>query len=114
MWRLTRSLGVVCTAVGLSVAPAAAQSPPPSVEPSAAAAPAPAPPPAPPESTSDIAAFFKSTEIGGLLDAHFSWYTNKPEGDASFRNFDTRHNQFRVSMAQLWIAKAPAPDSRAG
>jgi hypothetical protein len=70
------------------------------------------PPPDPP--ASDLAAFFKRTEIGGLLDAQFSWYSTKPQGDAPFRNFDTRHNQFRVSMAQLWIAKAPAPDSRAG
>lgn len=112
MRTVTRTLVVVCLAAGLAEAPASAQSPPPSVEPSAAA-PAPAAPP-PPEAQSDVAAFFKSTEIGGLLDAHFSWYTTKPDGDASFRNFDTRHNQFRVSMAQLWIAKAPAPDSRAG
>lgn len=102
---------VVCLAAWLAAAPASAQSPPAAVEPSAAAA-APAPPPT--ESPSDVAAFFKGTEIGGLLDAHFSWYTNKPEGDASFRNFDTRHNQFRVSMAQLWIAKTPVADSRAG
>lgn len=111
MFRFTRTLAVVCLATGLAAAPASAQSPPPNVEPTAAAA-APAPPPPPPES--DIVTFFKSTEIGGLLDAHFSWYTTKPDGDASFRNFDTRHNQFRVSMAQLWIAKAPAADSRAG
>ena len=111
MFRLTRTLVVVSLAAGFAVAPASAQSPPPSVESSAAAAP-PAPPPA--AEASDIAAFFKSTEIGGMLDAHFNWYTTKPEADASFRNFDTRHNQFRVSMAQLWIAKAPAADSRAG
>ena len=111
----TRTLVVVCLAAGLAEAPAFAQSPPPSPETSAAAAAPAAASPAPePEPASDVAAFFKSTEIGGLLDAHFSWYTTRPEGDASFRNFDTRHNQFRVSMAQLWIAKAPAPDSRAG
>ncbi|HET7696069.1 MAG TPA: porin [Vicinamibacterales bacterium] len=108
-----RTLVVVCLAGGLAAAPVSAQSPPPVETSAAAAAPAAAPPP-PPESPSDVAAFFKGTEIGGLLDAHFSWYTTKPEGDASFRNFDTRHNQFRVSMAQLWIAKAPAADSRAG
>jgi hypothetical protein len=112
MCRLTRSLVVVCVAACVAAVPASAQSPPPSVE-SGAPAPAAAPPP-PPEPASDLAAFFKTTEIGGLLDAHFSWYTTKPEGDASFRNFDTRHNQFRVSMAQIWIAKAPLPDSRAG
>ena len=104
MFRFARSLVVVCLTAG-SAAPAFAQSPPPDVEPAAAPA---------PEAPSDLAAFFKSTEIGGLLDAHFNWYTTKPEGDAQFRNFDTRHNQFRVSMAQLWIAKAPSADSRAG
>ena len=120
MSRFTSTLVVVSVAATFAAAPASAQSPPPGIEPSTAAAaaaapaPAPVPPPPPPEDASDIAAFFRSTEIGGLLDAHFSWYTTKPEGDASFRNFDTRHNQFRVSMAQVWIAKAPAPESRAG
>ena len=59
-------------------------------------------------------AFFKGTEIGGLIDAYYDFYSTKPAGDAPFRNFDTRHNQFRVNMAQLWLAKAPTSSSRAG
>jgi hypothetical protein len=114
MFRLTRTLVVVSTAAGLAAAPAWAQSPPVPVETAAAGAPAaPAAPETPPPQ-SEIATFFKSTEIGGMIDAHFSWYDTKPVGDAPYRNFDTRHNQFRVSMAQLWLAKAPAEDSRAG
>lgn len=116
MFRLTRAVVVVSMLAGVPAAPASAQSPPPSTE--SAAAPAPATPAAAPETPppppSDVATFFKSTEIGGMIDAHFSWYDTKPIGDAPYRNFDTRHNQFRVSMAQLWIAKAPAEDSRAG
>ena len=119
MFRLTRTVVVVSVAAALAAVPASAQSPPSSVEAAAAAAPAPPAPPAaaaetPPPPPSDLAAFFKSTEIGGMIDAHFNWYDTKPAGDAPFRNFDTRHNQFRVSMAQLWLAKAPVEDSRAG
>jgi len=116
MFRLRSTMVVVSMAAGLAAAPASAQSPPPGAETVGAAAPAapaaPAPAEAPPPS--DIAAFFKSTEIGGMIDAHFSWYDTKPIGDAPYRNFDTRHNQFRVSLAQFWLAKAPAEDSRAG
>ena len=71
--------------------PAWAQTPP--------AAPAPPPP---------------SIEIGGLADLYYDYYSTKPSGDATFRNFDTRHNQFALSMAQVWLAKAPTADSRIG
>jgi hypothetical protein len=111
MVTVTRTVVVVSMAAVFAAAPASAQSPPPPVETGATAAPAAAAEPPPP---SDVASFFKSTEIGGMVDAHFSWYDTKPIGDAPYRNFDTRHNQFRVSMAQLWIAKTPAEDSRAG
>ena len=70
------------------------------------------PPPADPKS--DLSAFFHGTEVGGLIDAHYDWFSTKPDGDAPYRNFDTRHDQFRVSMAQIWITKTPTVDSRAG
>jgi Putative beta-barrel porin-2, OmpL-like. bbp2 len=95
---------------------AIAQTPPP--DPAPAGAPA-APPAAPaaapaPEAKAEVPAFFRGTEIGGLVDAYYDWYSTKPDGDAPYRNFDTRHNQFRVNMAQLWLAKAPTASSRAG
>lgn len=71
--------------------PAWAQTPP--------AAPAPPPP---------------SIEVGGLVDVYYDYYSTKPGGHAPFRNFDTLHNQFAVSMAQVWLAKAPTADSRVG
>jgi len=116
-----RALVVLTAAAALGAAPAFAQTPASSTDPAqsppaatpTAAAPAAAPAP-PPEQKSDITVFFKGTEIGGLIDANYNWYSTKPDGDALFRNFDTRHNQFRVSMAQLWISKAPTTDSRAG
>ena len=53
-------------------------------------------------------------ELGGLADVYYTSYSTEPEGDALFRNFDTRHNAFRLSMAQVWLTKAPTDDSRAG
>ena len=82
--------------------------------PAAPAAPAPAAPAADQAPKSDVPGFFRGTEVGGLVDAHYDWYSTKPEGDAQYRNFDTRHDQFRVGMAQFWLAKAPTASSRAG
>jgi hypothetical protein len=58
--------------------------------------------------------FLGSFELGGLVDGYYDYYSTKPEGDATFRNFDTRHNAVRFSMAQIWLTKAPTDDSRAG
>jgi hypothetical protein len=98
----------------LSAVPAAAQSPPTGT----AATPAPpdetTTPPPPADPKSDITGFFRNTEIGGLVDARYTVFSTKPVGDAQYRNFDTRHNQFGLTMAQLWLAKAPTSDSRGG
>jgi hypothetical protein len=56
--------------------------------------------------------FFKGTEVGGLVDAYYDWYSTKADG--VYRNFDTKHNAFSLSMAEVWLAKAPAADSRVG
>jgi hypothetical protein len=45
---------------------------------------------------------------------YYDWYSTKPDGDAQYRNFDTKHNQFALSMAQVWLAKAPSESSRVG
>ncbi len=58
--------------------------------------------------------FFGRFELAGLVDGYYDYYSTKPEGDASYRNFDTRHNAVRFSMAQVWLTKAPTDDSRAG
>ena len=42
--------------------------------------------------------FWESTELGGLIDAYYDYYSTKPEGDATYRLFDTRHNQFSLNM----------------
>jgi hypothetical protein len=55
-----------------------------------------------------------SIELGGLVDVYYDFYSTKPSGDAPYRNFDTKHNQFALSMAEVWLAKAPTADSRAG
>jgi len=58
--------------------------------------------------------FFGRFELGGYADVYSTYYSTKPEGDATFRNFDTRHDAVRFSMAQIWLTKAPTDDSRAG
>ncbi len=72
----------------------------------AAQAAAPPPPPAPPAAA--------STEIGALVDTYYDYYSTKPTGSAPYRNFDTLHSQFALSMAELWLTKAPTTDSRVG
>ena len=109
--RLERALLLAAVLVA-AASPAAAQSPPP--PPDAATTAGSAPPPPEPETAPDVPAFFRGTEVGGLVDAHYNWFSTRPEGDAQYRNFDTRHDQFRVSMAQVWLAKAPSAASRAG
>jgi hypothetical protein len=113
-------VGAAASAV-LTLAPGAAVAQTPPADPPAAPAPAAPGPAAPapavtptPEQKSEVPGFFRGTEIGGLVDAYFDWYSTRPDGDASYRNFDTRHNQFRLNMAQMWLAKAPTSSSRAG
>jgi len=55
-----------------------------------------------------------STEIGGLVDAYYAYNANKTPGDAPYRNWDTRHNQFAFAMAEVWFNKVPTADQRAG
>src|ERR1700738_1751891 len=105
--RACASLGSAVLLVCAAPQGARAQTPAPPAQ-----TPAPAPAPAAPEP--DPLSFFKSTEFGGLLDAYYDWYSTKPDGDALYRNFDTRHNQFTLGMAQIWVTKAPTDKSRAG
>jgi len=68
----------------------------------------------PPAAQPETNGFWASTELGGLIDAYYDYYSTKPDGDATYRLFDTRHNQFSLNMAELWLSKAPTADSRAG
>jgi hypothetical protein len=56
--------------------------------------------------------FFKNTEVGGLVDGYYQWYSTKQNG--LYRAFDQSHNAFTVSMAEVWLAKAATSDSRVG
>jgi len=86
----------VCVALGHD---AAAQDPP-----------AQAAPPANPDAVT--LGFFRGTEIGGLVDGYYDWYSTKAPG--LYRNFDVNHNVFTGNMAEVWLAKTPAADSRVG
>ena len=81
-----------------------------------ATAQAPAADPAPPAAATqdESKGFWEGTELGGLIDVYYDYYSTKPEGDALYRLFDTKHNQFNLNMAEVWLAKAPTADSRAG
>ena len=61
-----------------------------------------------------VLGFFRNTELGGLVDVYYDYNFNKTAGDAPLRNFDTKHNQFAFSMAEVWLSKTPTADSRAG
>src|SRR3954454_22187486 len=52
--------------------------------------------------------FFKNTEVGGLVDGYYQWYSTKQNG--LYRAFDQSHNAFTVSMAEVWLAKAATSD----
>jgi hypothetical protein len=67
-----------------------------------------------PASASTTPKFFQNIQLGGLADVYYNYNNNEVEGDAPFRNFDTKHNKARFAMAQLWAAKTPAADSRVG
>ena len=122
MSRLQKAFVGVGVAVALAIGSGAAFAqtapapPPDGATPSEGQAPppaTPAPDPAP-DTKAAIASFFKGTEVGGLLDVNYDWYSTRQDGDALYRNFDTRHNQFRLGMAQLYITKAPSAESRVG
>ena len=94
---------IICLA-----APAAAQTAGPAADPAAAPGQVDA------SAKSAPTGFLGRFELGGLADVYYDYYSTNPEGDATFRNFDTRHNALRFSMAQVWLAKTPTDDSRAG
>jgi hypothetical protein len=68
------------------------------------------------QSSSDPAPAAADTtvELGALVDTYYGYYSNKPEGDAPLRNFDTRHNQFALSMAELWVSSPVTAARRVG
>jgi hypothetical protein len=70
-----------------------------------------------PQAKSDGALdFFKEVEVSGFVDGYFSYNFNKPAGRVNvLRNFDTRHNQFALNLAEIVLEKKPSADnSRVG
>jgi putative OmpL-like beta-barrel porin-2 len=60
--------------------------------------------------------FFKEIEVSGFIDGYYGYNFNKPSGSVNLlRNFDTRHNQFALNLAEIVIEKKPDPfNSRVG
>jgi hypothetical protein len=67
-----------------------------------------------PDTEDKAAMFFRTVELGGLVDGYYVYNSNKTQGDAPYRNFDTKHNQFAFSLGELWLNKSPTGDQRAG
>jgi hypothetical protein len=113
-WLHTAAIGMAACLLCIGTASqAAAQAP--GADPGQATPAPPAPPPAAPAAPDPDKVtlnFFKGTEIGGLVDTYYDWYNTKADG--AFRNFDTKHNMFSLSMAEIWLGKTPAADSRVG
>ena len=102
-WLHITAAGVAVCALSIATAqPVFAQDPPKPAD-------APAAAPDPDKVTLN---FFKGTEIGGLVDTNYQWVSTKTA--PLFRAFDNKHNTFDLSMAEIWLAKAPAMDSPIG
>jgi hypothetical protein len=99
------AVAVCLLAVGTASQVAAQEAPKPDAKPADATPPAPDP-------DKVTLNFFKGTEIGGLVDGYYDYFSTKTDG--LYRNFDTKHNAFTLNMAELWIAKTPAADSPVG
>jgi hypothetical protein len=113
-WLHTAAIGMAACLLSIGTASqAAAQAP--GADPGQATPAPPATPPAtPPAPDPDKVTlnFFKGTEIGGLVDTYYQWYSTKADG--AYRAFDQKHNQFALSMAEVWLGKTPAADSPIG
>src|ERR1700674_4607099 len=99
-WLHTAAIGVAACLLSIGTASrAAAQAP--GADPGQAT---PAPPPAAPAAPDPDKVtlnFFKGTEVGGLVDTYYQWYSTKAPG--AYRAFDQKHNQFAISMAEVWL-----------
>jgi hypothetical protein len=62
---------------------------------------------------SGLAGFFRTTELTGFFDGYFGYNFNKV-GDIQLRNFDTKHNQFSVNLAEIALEKKASDTSRLG
>jgi len=91
---------LVATMIGGAAGRAAAQDPQPTPQEAAA------------KQDAATMGFFRNTEFGGLVDGYYDYYSTKHNG--LYRNFDVNHNTFTGNMAELWLAKTPAADSRLG
>ena len=105
--RFAMAAATICTLSGAMTGRAQAQEAPKPDAPK----PADATPPAPDPDKVTLN-FFKGTELGGLVDTYYLW--NSTRTAPLYRSFDTKHNSFDLSMAEVWLNKAAAKDSPIG
>jgi hypothetical protein len=59
--------------------------------------------------------FFRQTEASGFIDVYYSYNFNRPFNDFNVtRNYDIRHNGFKLNLAESVFEKKPTADSRLG
>jgi hypothetical protein len=62
-----------------------------------------------------VASFFKQTELSGFVDVYFGCNFNTPGTRLSqLRSYDTQHDSFTLSLAELSLEKKPTVESRGG
>src|SRR6266478_2067806 len=55
-------------------------------------------------------AWYRQINVSGFVDVYYSYNFNRPLSMTNqLRNFDLDHNQFKLSLAELVIQKAPSP-----
>jgi hypothetical protein len=94
-------------AVALLAAPAWADDPKPAGPAEGPAAAAPAEPTPPPPAPAPV-------EITSFVDTYYSYYFNKPAGDAPLRNFDTKHNNFSLGLIEVAAEQKVTTENRLG
>jgi len=68
--------------------------------------------PSTPSTMDALTKFFSSTEVSGFVDFYYEYNFNKV--NPQLRVFDTHHNSFTMSVAEIALEKKPTTDSRGG
>jgi hypothetical protein len=66
------------------------------------------------EGETGVLAFFRQTEISGFVDVYYSYNFARPRGEAPWRNFDSRHNQFALNLVEIALERKPTEEGRLG
>lgn len=111
-----RSLGRVWCALALVAGAVLCLAVPAEAGPDDPGTPAAGPPPAQASVSDPVIAFFRKTEVSGVVDAYFHYNFNEPSTGTytPLRNFDMKHNQFTLGLVEVAFGKPVAKGDRIG